>query len=43
MIFMFFFVFFPLPTDPTSQPSSPEQQQINLVWPKYKVYLHLHI
>ncbi len=32
-----FFVFFPLPTDPTSQPSSPEQQQINLVWPNTKM------
>ncbi len=29
-------MFFSLPTDPTSQPSSPEQQQINLVWPKEK-------
>ncbi len=35
MIFMCFFVFFSLPTDPTSQSSSPEQQQINLVWPNY--------
>ena len=29
-----------IPTDPTSQPSLPEQQQINLVWPKYRPLYH---